>query len=129
MNAVWRWIDLKTVHEIHDHQIAEHGGLDGVRDSGAVESALARPRNLAVYGGQDAAALAASYAWGIAKNHGFIDGNKRTAWVTARLFLVDNGITLSFDHAEAIRVMEGVADGEITEAELADWFRQSVRRH
>lgn len=64
---------------------------------------------------------------GIVKDHGFIDGNKRTAWVTARLFLSDNGRTLSFDHAEAIQIMEGVAGGEITEAELADWFRRNIR--
>lgn len=63
MNAIWRWVDPNTVHEIHDRQIAEHGGLEGVRDSGAIESALARPRNLAVYGNQDAAALTESYAW------------------------------------------------------------------
>ena len=127
MNSVWCWIDPKTVGEVHDHQVAGHGGLKGVRNDGAVESALARPKNLAVYGDQDAAAPAASYAWGIARNHGFIDGNERTAWVTARLFLCDNGRTLSIDNAEAIQIMEGVADGKVTEQELADWFRKNIR--
>ncbi len=97
--------------------------MDGVRDPGLVESALARPANLARYGNPDAADLAAAYAYGIAKNHGFLDGNKRTAWVTARLFLADNGRRLEFDPAAAIRTMERVAAGRIGEVELAAWFR------
>ena len=97
--------------------------MDGIRDRGMVESALARPANLARYGNADAADLAAAYAWGIAKNHGFLDGNKRTAWVTARLFLADNGRHLEFDPAAAIRTMEAVAAGRIGETELAGWFR------
>ena len=80
--------------------------MDGVRDPGPVESALARPANLARYGNPDAADLAAAYAYGIAKNHGFLDGNKRTAWVTARLFLADNGRRLEFDPADAIVELE-----------------------
>ena len=100
--------------------------MDGVRDPGLVESALARPANLASYGNPDAADLAAAYAYRIAKNHGFLDGNKRTAWVTARLFLADNGRRLEFDPADAISTMEGVATGRIGEAELAIWFRSRV---
>ena len=78
---------------IHDHQLAEHGGPEGVRDAGALESALARPRNLAAYERPDAAALAAAYAYGLARNHPFADGNKRTAWVVARVFLAINGLS------------------------------------
>jgi len=106
--------------------LAEHGGLDGVRDQGAVESALARPQHLAVYGETDAAELAASYAYGIARNHGFADGNKRTAWVVARVFLADNGFRLRFDKLEAIRTMEAVAAGTLGEADLAAWFRGNL---
>ena len=91
-----------------------------------IESALARPVNLAGYGDPDAAGLAAACAVGLAKNHAFIDGNKRTAWVTARLFLADNGRSLDFDPQDAIGTMEDVAAGRIGEAELADWFRRHM---
>ncbi|MEX3614760.1 MAG: type II toxin-antitoxin system death-on-curing family toxin [Burkholderia gladioli] len=124
--TAWRWIRADLVYAVHDRQLAEHGGLDGVRDIGAVESALARPQNLDVYGDADAAALAAAYAYGLARNHGFADGNKRTAWVVARLFLADNGYRLRFDSADAVRTMEGVAAGETDERQLAEWFRQRV---
>lgn len=122
----WRWVGASLVYAIHDRQLAEHGGLDGVRDQGAVESALARPQHLAVYGETDAAELAASYAYGIARNHGFADGNKRTAWVVARVFLADNGFRLRFDKLEAIRTMEAVAAGTLGEADLAAWFRGNL---
>ncbi len=122
----WRWVGVDVTLAIHDRQLAEHGGLDGVRDRGAVESALARPQNLAAYGEPDAADLAAAYAYGIARNHGFADGNKRTAWVVARLFLADNGYTLTFDPLDAIRTMEGVAAGTIDEVQLARWFRDRM---
>ena len=122
----WRWVGLDVVLAIHDRQLAEHGGLDGVRDPGMIESALARPINLAGYGDPDAAELAAAYAIGLAKNHAFIDGNKRTAWVTARLFLADNGRSLDFDPRDAIRTMEDTAAGRIGETELADWFRRHM---
>ena len=111
---------------IHDRQLAEHGGADGIRDPGAIESALAHPVNLASYSDPDAAALAAAYASGLAKNHGFVDGNKRTAWVVARLFLADNGQRLSFDPLDAIQIMEGVAGSRINEATLAEWFRRHL---
>ncbi len=78
---VWRWVAKDVVLAIHDRQIAEHGGTSGIRDVGIVDSALARPQNLDAYGQPDIADLAAAYAYGIAKNHGFADGNKRTAWV------------------------------------------------
>ena len=119
----WRWVESSVVFAIHDRQLAEHGGMDGIRDRAMVESALARPAQLAHYGNPGAADLAAAYAYGTAKNHGFVDGNKRTAWVTARLFLADNGRRLEFDPIDAIRTMEGVAAGSIPETELAIWFR------
>lgn len=124
--TAWRWVRADLIYAVHDRQLAEHGGLDGVRDIGAVESALARPQNLNTYGKADAAALAAAYAYGLARNHGFADGNKRTAWIAARLFLADNGYRLRFDPAEAVKTMEGVAAGEIDEGQLAEWFRQRV---
>ena len=122
----WRWIRADTVYAIHDRQLAEHGGTEGVLDAGRVEAALARPANLAHYGSPDAAELAAAYAFGLARNHGFVDGNKRVAWVAARLFLADHGHGLDFDPVDAIRTMEGVAGGVVSEADLADWFRQRL---
>ena len=122
----WPWVDPRVVQAIHDRQLREHGGLPGVRDPGAVESALARPQNLAAYEEPDAAALAAAYAYDIARNHGHSDGNKRTAWVVARLFLADNGYQLRCDAAEAVRTVEAVAGGAMPEEELAAWFRQRL---
>ena len=124
----WRWVAPEIVYAIHDRQLAEHGGLDGLRDQGAVESALARPRNLAAHGNPDAAALAASYAYGLARNHGFADGDKRTAWVVARLFLADNGHRLQFNKLDAVKTMEKLAAGALGEPELAGWFRQHLTR-
>lgn len=97
-----------------------------MRDGAGIESALMRPVNLAFYAEPDAADLAASYAYGLARNHGFVDGNKRTAWVVARLFLADNGHGLAFDVDEAVQVMEQVAAGEISESELAHWLRERL---
>ena len=124
--TTWRWIGIQLVHAIHDRQLSEHGGLSGVRDEGAVESALARPQNLAAYGDPDAAALAAAYAYGLARNHGFSDGNKRTAWVVSRLFLADNGHRLRFEPMDAVRLVEGVAGGAVPEEILASWFRERL---
>lgn len=122
----WRWVEANVTFAIHDRQLAEHGGLDGVRDRGAVESALARPQNPAAYGAPDVADLAAAYAYGLARDRGFADGNKRTAWVVARLFIADNDYTLRFDPLDAIRTMEGVAAGAIDEALLARWFQDRI---
>lgn len=122
----WHWLTLDVLYAVQDRQIAEHGGLVGVRDAGAIESAMARPRNLAAYGCRaDAVALAAASAYGLARNRGFIDGNKRMAWVAARLFLADNSYRLRFDPVEAIRLMETVAAGKITEKRLTEWFREA----
>ena len=121
----WRWVRLDVVLAIHDQQLAEHGGLPGVPNIGRLKAALARPRNLSAYSNSDAAALAAAYAYGLVRNHPFADGNKRTAWVIARLFLADNGYRLRFDSA-AVRMIEGVAAGTIAETDLAQWFRKRI---
>lgn len=109
-------------------QLARHGGLEGLRDRNAVESALARPEQLHVYGSPppDAAQLAAAYAHDLARNHGFSDGNKRTAWVVARVFLTDNVLHLQFSDIDAIHAMQAVAAGVLDEQHLADWFRQRI---
>lgn len=124
----WRWIRTDLVYAVHEVQLARHGGLDGIRDKNAVESALARPQQLDVYGEPkpDVAALAAAYAYGLARNHGFSDGNKRTAWVIARVFLADNDIRLEFAQLDAIRTMEAVARGSLDEKQLAAWFRKRI---
>jgi death-on-curing protein len=124
----WRWIDPKVVQAVHESQLAEHGGRDGVLDQGLVESALARPQNLAAYENPDVADLAAAYACGIAKNHGFADGNKRTGWIAARLILADNGYTVVSAQADVVALMLGVAAGTVNEAAVADWFRSRIRR-
>ena len=118
------WLSLDIALAVHDRQLAEHGGPTGVRDQGLLESALARPLHQWTYGEDDLCALAAAYAYGIARNHPFTDGNKRTAWVFARLFLMLNGQSLSFTPRMAIDVVLALAAGELGEDELADWFRQ-----
>jgi death-on-curing protein len=123
----WRWVQEETVLAIHDRQLAEHGGLDGLRSRELLESALAKPRNQAVYAKADYAALAAAYAYGISRNHVFQDGNKRTAWVTAKLFLADNGVSLSVRQEEIISVMHNLAAGNVTEHELAAWIRDRIK--
>lgn len=123
----WRWVEMDVVKAIHDVQIAEHGGLAGISNLDAIESALARPMQLATYGHPDAAAIAAAYAWGIAAGHGFADGNKRVAWLVARIFLADNGVAMIVDAADAVRTMWRVAAKSMTEDELAQWFRERIK--
>jgi len=120
------WIGLEVTLAIHDRQLAEHGGSAGLRDRGMLESALARPINSWSYGEDDLTALAADYAYGVAKNRPFADGNKRTAWVLARLFLELNGQVLKFEPADAIRIMLELAGGEISRDQLARWFREKL---
>lgn len=110
----------------HAEQLAEHGGGEGVRDASLLESAMARPQNLALYGDPDVAALAASYAYGIARNHPFVDGNKRTAAVVSETFLMLNGFLLDVTDAELVVTFIALAAGELSEEELADWFRGSM---
>ena len=120
----WVWIDPAVVLAVHEEQLAEHGGSPGVRDMGLLESALARPMNLAAYGEPDVAELAASYGFGIARNHPFVDGNKRTAFVSVELFLRLNGYRLSADDSACVLTMLAVAPGEMDEANFADWLRR-----
>ena len=122
----WLWVDAAVVDAIHDQTIADHGGHGGVRNKGMIESALFRAPNLTHYGQPDAAALAAAYAFGLAQHHGYVDGNKRVAWTVARVFLADNGCTLRFTPADAVRMMEQLAAGTLHEEALADWFRQRI---
>ena len=118
------WLDIKVALAVHDRQLAEHGGGEGVRDAGMLDSALARPINRWSYGEDDRCALAAAYAFGIARNHPFVDANKRTAWVFARLFLALNGVAVSFSPEDAIAAMLALAAGELSEEDMAEWFRQ-----
>jgi len=122
------WLDAAIALAIHDRQLAEHGGGTGVRDHGALDSALARPLNRWHYGEDDLAALAAAYAYGVARNHPFVDGNKRTAWVLARLFLALNQAALSFAAEDAIRAMLALAADALEEEALAAWFRERIER-
>lgn len=120
------WIEAELALAIHDRQLAEHGGPIGVRDPSALESALARPRNQWAYGEVDFCALAAAYAYGVARNHPFTDGNKRTAWVLARLFLGLNEIRITFTPEDAIQMVLALAAGTLTEADLAEWFKHRL---
>jgi death-on-curing protein len=122
-----RWLPKPVILAIHDRQLAEHGGLRGVRDEGLLDSALARPQNLFAYGETDAAALAASYAYGIARNHPFIDGNKRTAFVACELFLAANGHELTASDEECLAFMMALAASELDDAEFAAWLRENAR--
>ncbi len=119
----WIWVSLDVALAAHLEQLAEHGGGEGVRDERLLDSAMARAHNLSVYGTPDAAALAAAYAFGIARNHPFVDGNKRTAAVISETFLLLNGFELMASDAELVVAFLALAAGELSEEELADWFR------
>lgn len=121
-----RFIGVDVARAVHDRQLAEHGGLGGVKDAGLLDSAMSRPLNKFGYGETDLCPLAAAYAFGIARNHPFADGNKRTAWVIARLFLKLNAVELAFDKADAIHTMLALASGELEEDALAGWFRSHL---
>ena len=123
VNANWVWIDPAVIEAVHDAQLAEHGGLAGTRDAGMLAAALSRAQNLAVYGSPDACDLAAAYGYGISRNHAFIDGNKRTGFVAAELFLALNGFDLDATNVDCVLTMLQVASGEITEAAFAAWLR------
>ncbi len=123
----FEWIEEAVVRAIHEEQLAEHGGLTGVRDAGLLDSALARPRNLAGYEKPDAVACAAAYGFGIARNHPFIDGNKRTAFVCTELFLELNGLELTADDLSCVTTMLAVAKGALDEHAFAAWLRARIR--
>lgn len=119
----WRWLNAAVLQAVHLEQLAEHGGAAGTRDEGLFQSALARPQNLALYGDPDVFDLSAAYAVALAKNHPFIDGNKRTAYVAMELFLMLNGFEVTADDASATLTMLAVAAGDIDEPTLAQWLR------
>ena len=120
----WVWLDADVLRAVHEEQLAEHGGAPGTRDDGLFESALARPKNLAAYGQPDVHALAASYGVGLAKNHPFIDGNKRTAFVAVELFIELNGHELTASDADCVLTMLAVASGQMDEDTFARWLRR-----
>jgi len=124
----YRWIGIDTVLTVHREQIAEHGGTDGIRDRALLESALAKPQNALAYGDPTIAALAAAYAYGIARNHPFVDGNKRSAAVVSETFLMLNGWSLEASDAQLVAAFLALAAGELEEAELADWFSEHIVR-
>jgi death on curing protein len=127
-NEAWVWIDPAVILAVHDEQLAEHGGAAGVRDAGLLESALGRPRNLALHGQPDVCELAASYAFGLARNPPFIDGNKRSAFVACGLFLALNGWRLTAPDADCVMVMLALAAGEVAEPDFAAWLRARAER-
>ena len=119
----WRWIDRRLLVILHDESLAEHGGASGMRDAGLLDSALARPQNLVAYGTPDLADLAAAYGFGLAKNHPFVDGNKRAAFLATGLFLRLNGQRLTATQADATITVLRLAAGKLTEADFAQWLR------
>lgn len=125
-NTAWHWIEPQTILAVHDEQLAEHGGAAGLRDAGLLESALARPRQLAAYGAPDIADLAAAYGFGLARNHAFIDGNKRTAFVAVELCLALNGHALDADDADCVLTTLSLAAGDLDESAFADWIRRRL---
>lgn len=124
------WIEKSFALAIHDRQLAEHGGSAGVRDESLLDSALARPQQLHAYGepAPDVADLAASIAYGLARNHPFVDGNKRTAHVCYRAFLALNGMSMTASEEDKYAIMMAVADGSLPETQFAAWLRQRIRR-
>jgi death on curing protein len=121
---LWHWVDKDVLLALHDESLAEHGGGIGLRDVGLLESALDRPKNLALYGSPDVAELAAAYGFGLAKNHAFVDGNKRVAFLAIGLFLYSNGYRLRASQTEATQTILALAAGELTENQLALWIRE-----
>ena len=124
------WIEKPFALAIHDRQLSEHGGSAGVRNESLLDSALARPKQLHAYGDPppDLAGLAASLAYGLARNHPFVDGNKRTAAVACEVFIELNGGVLQADDLDLYPVYIGLADGSLPEADFAAWLRERIRR-
>jgi death on curing protein len=123
---IWRWIDKRSLLLLHAESLAEHGGSAGLRDEGLLDSALARPLNLVAYGDPDFADLAASYAFGLAKNHPFVDGNKRAAFLSAGLFLALNGFRLTASQVDATQAVLALAGSELSEESFARWLRANT---
>ena len=119
------WLTSELVQAVHARQLRQFGGPIGLRDEGALESALGRPVNRVAYGEPDLAELAAAYAFGIAKNHPFVDGNKRASLLALVIFLGLNDIDFAVDEAEAVVMIRGLAAGKIDEAGLTRWIRDN----
>jgi death on curing protein len=122
----WRWISKNALVLLHGESLAEHGGAMGLRDEGMLESALARPEQLANYGEPDLAALAASYGYGLIKNHAFVDGNKRAAFLAVGMFLYLNGYRLTASPVDATRTMLALAASELSEEQFVEWLRKNI---
>lgn len=120
----WRWLSKAGARAIHNEQLAEHGGRPGLRDEALLDSALSRPRNQAAYGQAGIARLAAAYAFGLARNHPFVDGNKRTAFVAAATFLLLNGWEITASEKAVVETFLRLAAGEMTEEQLAAWYEK-----
>lgn len=123
----WKWVNRQVLLLLHDESLAEHGGAPGLRDEGLLDSALARPLNLALYTEPDVAGLAAAYGVGLAKNHPFVDGNKRAAFLAVGMLLAVNGYRLHATQADAILAVLAVASGEMDEATFAQWIRTHIK--
>ena len=123
----WKWINRQVLLLLHDESLAEHGGASGLRDEGLLDSALARPLNLVVYTEPDIAALAAAYGVGLAKNHPFVDGNKRAAFLAVGMFLAVNGYRLYSTQVDATLTVLAVAAGEMDELSFAEWIRAHIK--
>ncbi|WP_119418761.1 type II toxin-antitoxin system death-on-curing family toxin [Desertibaculum subflavum] len=126
--AEFEWLEEAVIIAAHAEQLAEHGGGEGIRDRGLLESALARPRNIAAYGDPDVVTLAAAYGFGIVRNHRFVDGNKRTGLIATELFLELNGMTLMADDEACVLTYLALADGSLSEADLVAWLRAHSAR-
>jgi death-on-curing protein len=121
-----KWLTVEQVTVVHDRQLARFGGPPGLRDAGALESAVARPQNKFAYGETDLVALAAAYAFGLARNHPFVDGNKRAAFMAMMVFLRKNGVRFAPDPTEAAAVILALAAGEVGEEGLARWIGERL---
>ncbi len=126
--AQWVWIDKQLLVTLHDESLVMHGGASGIRDAGLLDSALNRASNLAIYGKPDVADLAASYGYGLVKNHAFVDGNKRAAFLSIGLFLGLNGYKLKATQVNATLMMLSLAGGEMPEVEFANWIRNNMAK-
>lgn len=122
------WVPLAAVFTIHDRQITRHGGASGLRDRALLEMGCARAMNLAAYSDVGLAEIAAAYAFGISKAHAFVDGNKRTAFVTALTFLRLNGYSFRPSPMKGVKMMEDLASGRVSEADFAEWLSRGMTR-
>jgi death on curing protein len=128
VTVAWRWIDRRALELLHDESLATHGGASGLRDVGLLESALARPLHLAAYCNPEVWDLAAAYGFGLVKNHAFVDGNKRAAFLAVGMFLALNGYRLTASQADATVTMLALAAGQMDEATFARWLRQHAQK-